>query len=368
MPAGSVAALAIVAKQLSDPSSAALSKPVEPRESIAELVRAAVPQLAANARGRALVQSIIETCLALPADGAAVPDLKLIDAALAEIRRALECFQPYAGVRKIATFGSARTAPDDPVYLIARDFAAAAAKAGFMIITGAGPGVMRACQEGAGRDRSFGVNIRLPFENVANEFIRGDGKLVEFKYFFTRKLFFLKESSAVVLFPGGFGTHDEGFEALTLVQTGKSKLVPIVFIDAPGGSFWSDWKRYVDDHILANALIDEDDLSLFRITDSIDDAVDEVRQFYRVYHSARFIRSRLVLRTNFPVSDRDLAAMSEEYAAILKGKPIARRQPYDEEHDEPLLLELPRLVLHFDMKSYGRLRQLIDRLNRSEKS
>jgi hypothetical protein len=191
----------IVTKPLSEPTPAIVPESAEPRESIAELVRSAVPQLGTNARGRALLQSIIETCLALPGDGAAVPDLKLIDAALAEIRRALDCFQPYAGVRKIATFGSARTAPDDPVYVIARDFAAAAAKAGFMIITGAGPGVMRACQEGAGRDRSFGVNIRLPFENVANEFIRGDGKLVEFKYFFTRKLFFLKESSAVVLFP-----------------------------------------------------------------------------------------------------------------------------------------------------------------------
>jgi len=150
------------------------------------------------------------------------------------------------------------------------------------------------------------------------------------------------------------------------VQTGKSHLVPIVFIDAPGGSFWSDWKRYVDDHILGNALIDEDDLSLFRITDNIDDAVEEVRRFYRVYHSARTIRNRLVVRTNFPISDRDVAALSDEFADILKGKAIARRQPYDEEHDEPLLLELPRLVLHFDMKSYGRLRQLLDRLNRSE--
>ena len=339
----------------------------ESQSRIADLVRS-VPELVTNARGRALLESILETCLALPSGGAAIPDLKLIDAALDEIRRALDCFQPYAGMRKIATFGSARTVSTDPVYALARDFSRAAAEAGFMIITGAGPGVMRACQEGAGRDRSFGVNIRLPFENVANEFIRGDGKLVEFKYFFTRKLFFLKESSAVVLFPGGFGTHDECFEALTLVQTGKSHLVPIIFIDAPGGTFWTDWKRYVDDQILRNSLIDPDDLSLFRITDRIDDAVNEVRRFYRVFHSARTIRNRLVVRTNCQVSDDDIAAISSEFADVLKGKPIARREPYDEEHDEPALLHLPRLVLHFDLKSYGRLRQLVDRLNRSEQS
>jgi uncharacterized protein (TIGR00730 family) len=331
---------------------------------IAELVRQ-IPELSRSSRGRALLEHILETCVAIARDGVAVPDLKLIDAALGEIRRALDCFQPYTGVRKIATFGSARTEPSDPVYALARDFSRAAAEAGFMIITGAGPGVMRACQEGAGRDRSFGVNIRLPFENVANEFIRGDDKLVEFKYFFTRKLFFLKEASAVALFPGGFGTLDECFEVLTLIQTGKSRLVPIVFVDAPGGTFWADWLRYVDDHLLGNALIDRDDLALFRMTDNVAEAVDEVKLFYRAYHSSRTIRNRLVVRTNFPVSDRDLAEISEQYAGILRDKPIARREPYDEEHDEPSLLALPRLVLHFDMKSYGRLRQLVNRLNES---
>jgi uncharacterized protein (TIGR00730 family) len=335
-----------------------------PSNGIAALVRQ-IPELATSPRGRVLLEHILETCVAIARDGVAVPDLKLIDSALGEIRRALDCFQPFSGVRKIATFGSARTSPSDPVYILARDFSRAAAEAGFMIITGAGPGVMRACQEGAGRDRSFGVNIRLPFENVANEFILGDDKLVEFKYFFTRKLFFLKEASAVVLFPGGFGTHDECFEVLTLVQTGKSRLVPIVFVDAPGGRFWADWKRYVDDHLLGNALIDREDLSLFRMTDDLGVAVEDVKRFYRVYHSSRTIRNRLVVRTNIRVSDRDIAEMSEQFAGILKGKPIARREPYDEEHDEPALLALPRLVLHFDMKSYGRLRQLVDRLNES---
>lgn len=316
-------------------------------------------------RRRALLESILATCVSLAHDGAAIPDLKLIDAALSEMRRALRCFAPYTSFRKVATFGSARSRPADPEYRLARDFAAAAARAGYMIITGAGPGVMRACQEGAGRERSFGVNIRLPFENVANEFIRGDDKLVEFKYFFTRKLFFLKESSAIVLFPGGFGTHDECFEALTLVQTGKSRMVPIIFMDVPGGTYWHTWNRYVEDHILAKALIDPEDLSIFRITDRIEDAVEEIDSFYRVYHSARTIRNRLVVRTRFPVSDSDIAGLSSEFSDILKGKPIVRHAPYEEEYDEPATLGLPRIVLHFDMKRYGRLRQLINRLNQS---
>ena len=336
----------------------------ELRSLVADLLETA-PGTEEDPRRRALLESILATCVALAGDGAAIPDLKLIDAALSEMRRALNCFARYSSIRKVATFGSARSRSSDPEYRLARDFAAAAARAGYMIITGAGPGVMRACQEGAGRERSFGVNIRLPFENVANEFIRGDDKLVEFKYFFTRKLFFLKESSAIVLFPGGFGTHDECFEALTLVQTGKSRMVPIVFIDVPGGTYWQTWNRYVEDHILAKSLIDPEDLSIFRITDRIEDAVEEIDSFYRVYHSARTIRNRLVVRTRFAISDSDIAALSCEFSDILRGKPIVRREPYEEEHDEPAILSLPRLVLHFDMKRYGRLRQLINRLNQS---
>lgn len=344
---------------------AAVSAPVEPSSLLTEIL-SRTSLAGADPRARALIESMISTCLRLGSDPVAIPDLKLIDRALAEIRKALSCFEPYETVRKIATFGSARTGPEDPEYALARDFACAAAEAGFMIITGAGPGVMRACQEGAGRDRSFGVNIRLPFENLPNEFIEGDDKLVEFKYFFTRKLFFLKESAAVVLFPGGFGTHDEGFEALTLVQTGKSRMVPIVFMDVPGGTFWQNWNGYVEKHILGKSLIDPDDLSLFRITDRVEDAVNEIRNFYRVYHSARTIRSRLVVRTNFIVSDGDLDDISREFSDILRGKAVSRREPYEEEYDEPALLDMPRLVLHFDMRSYGRLRQLLDRLNRSD--
>jgi len=331
----------------------------------------AISRLVAHSAGTAddqraapLVRSMIETCLALGGDGTDVPDLKLVDAALAEIRAALNCFRPYQDVRKVATFGSARTRPEDAEYVLARKFCNKIAEAGYMVITGAGPGIMHACQEGAGRERSFGVNIQLPFENMANEEIRGDSKLVDFKYFFTRKLFFLKESSAIVLFPGGFGTHDECFEALTLVQTGKSQMVPVVFLDAPRGTYWKTWDRYVRDHILRLGLISPEDLALYTITDSTDEAVREITTFYRTYHSSRTIRRKLVMRVNHEVAAEHLELLSQEFADILGGETITQRGPYEEEFDEPRLQSLPRLVLNFDMHGYGRLRQLIDRLNR----
>jgi uncharacterized protein (TIGR00730 family) len=314
-------------------------------------------------RVRRLVSSLLQTCIGLAGDGVEAHNLKLVDAALAEIRAALACFRRYPGRRKVTTFGSARTQPDEPQYVLAREFSRKIVEAGFMVITGAGPGIMNACQEGAGRDHSFGVNIRLPFENTANEVIRGDDKLVEFKYFFTRKLFFIKESSAVVLFPGGFGTHDESFEALTLVQTGKSHMVPIVFLDVRGGTYWRTWDRYVREHILRLGLISPEDLALYKVLEDPDEAVEELRDFYRVYHSSRFIRRRLVVRTNFEVGESALTCLSSEFADILRGKPIVKHDPYEEEADEPRLADLPRLVLHFDMRSYGRLRRLIDRLN-----
>ena len=343
-----------------------LRKKPEERDAMRATIHRLLDDIAPGAddtRVEPLIRSMIETCLGLATDEVEVHNLKLVDAALAEIRAALTCFRPYPGVRKVTTFGSARTRPEEPLYVLARTFSQKIAEAGFMIITGAGPGIMHACQEGAGRDSSFGVNIRLPFENIANDVIRGDQKLVEFKYFFTRKLFFIKESSAVVLFPGGFGTHDELFEALTLVQTGKSHMVPIVFLDVPGGTYWRTWDRYVREHILRLGLIGPGDLSLYKITEDPDDAVREIRNFYRVYHSSRFIRRRLVVRTNAPVADPVLTKLSERFADILGGRPIARHDPYPEEADEPRLTDLPRLVLTFDMSSYGRLRQLIDTLN-----
>ncbi len=341
-----------------------------PNETLPESIREAIASLIANVgrdgtdpRASRAVRSMIETSLAMLADNAAVADLKLVDAALAEIRQALRCFQPHGGVRKVTTFGSARTLPDQREYALARSFSKKIADAGYMVITGAGPGIMQACQEGAGRDRSFGVNIKLPFENVANETIRGDAKLVEFKYFFTRKLFFLKESSAIVLFPGGFGTHDECFETLTLVQTGKSQMVPIVFLDVPRGTYWKTWDRYVRDHLLRKGLIAEQDLALYKLTDSVDEAVREITNFYRTFHSARTIRGKLVVRLNHEVGPAQLELLGREFGDILSGPPVPAPGPFEEEFDEPTLADLPRIVLPFDMRSYGRLRMLIDRLN-----
>ena len=310
-----------------------------------------------------LLAKLIQTCLNLADDGIAVADLKLIESAMDEIRRGLACFRPYASVRKVTTFGSARTRPDTPTYDLARDFSRRIADAGFMVITGAGPGIMEACQQGAGRKRSFGVNIKLPFENAANPVIRGDRKLVDFKYFFTRKLFFLKESSAVVLLPGGFGTHDEGFETLTLVQTGKAQLMPIILLDIPGGDYWQGWDDYVRRHLLGRGLISPADLNLYSITDNVDTAVQHITDFYRCYHSSRVVRRRLVLRTTQKLGETALASLSEEFSDILGGQSIRQRGVFKEEFDEPALDGLTRLVTHFDMESYGRLRTLIDRLN-----
>jgi uncharacterized protein (TIGR00730 family) len=314
-------------------------------------------------RSKRMVRSMIETALAFGSDGVAVRDLKLVDAAMSEIRDALERFAPYGQTRKVTVFGSARTRQDDPEYVLAREFGRRVAEAGFMVITGAGPGIMEAANAGAGRDMSFGVNIKLPFEQMANPVIAGDEKLTDFKYFFTRKLFFLKESSGLVLFPGGFGTHDEGFETLTLIQTGKSQMVPIIFIEEPKGTYWKTFHQYVQEHLLRKGMISPEDLYLYTVTDDLDEAVGVLRQFYRVYHSARMIRGRLVIRTNHPVEAPVLEDLSNEFADILGQSHIRSREPYEEEQDEPELLHLPRLVLQFDMRSYGRMRRLIDRLN-----
>jgi uncharacterized protein (TIGR00730 family) len=292
-----------------------------------------------------------------PSDG----DFKLVNAAIKELRHALRVFAPYEGIRKVSVFGSARTQRGAPDWLQAERFAEAMAQHGWMVITGAGGGIMQAAQGGAGRDASFGVNIRLPFEQAANEVIAGDAKLVNFRYFFTRKVSFVRHSHAIALFPGGFGTHDEGFEALTLIQTGKSEMLPVVFVDAPGGDYWRDWAKYVNDHLLGRKLISPNDVALFRVTDSVDEAVAEVTRFYRNYHSSRYVGDRLVLRVQQAPSADALAALSREFADLLvRGAIEASAELPEEQGDEP---GLARLVLHFDRKSLGRLRRLIDRVN-----
>lgn len=232
-----------------------------------------------------------------------------------------------------------------------------------MVITGAGPGIMRACNEGSGRDRSFGINIRLPFEQAANDIINDDPKLVNFKYFFTRKLMFVKEADAIALFPGGFGTHDEGFESLTLVQTGKSRPIPIVFIDAPGGTYWQTWQKYVERHLLDEGMISPADMRLFKVTDDLDEAVHEIEHFYRRYHSSRYVRDLLVIRLNEPLEAEVLQALNEEFADIVAEGRMRQTAALPEEAGDPELASKPRLVFHFARRAFGRLRMLIDALN-----
>jgi uncharacterized protein (TIGR00730 family) len=308
-----------------------------------------------------LVREICVTAIKLLQEQAPRGDLKLVNSSLKEIRHALRVFAPWAHVRKVSVFGSARTPAGSPEYEQARRFGEAIAGAGWMVITGAGDGIMGAAQGGAGRERSFGVNIRLPWEQAANETIRDDKKLIRFRYFFTRKLFFMKEAHAIVLFPGGFGTHDEGFEALTLLQTGKSELVPVVFVDAPGGSYWADWNRYVETHLRARALVSPNDLSLYKVTDDVEAAVREVLRFYANYDSSRYVGDRLVIRVKRAPDPAQLEKLNAEFGDLLIDGRIETGTALPEENGEAA--DLPRLLLHFHRHDFGRLRQLVDRLN-----
>jgi uncharacterized protein (TIGR00730 family) len=312
-----------------------------------------------------LVQQIRETADKLLRDNATRGDVKMLSTALKELRYSFKVFTPYRNVRKVTVFGSARLPASHPAYAVAVEFSRRIAEAGYMVITGAASGIMEAGHVGAGRERSIGVNILLPFEQQANAVIRGDLKLMHLKYFFTRKLLFVKESDAVALFPGGFGTQDECFEVLTLVQTGKSHLFPIVMVEEPGGDYWKLWHQYVRDVLQGGGLISPDDLSLYRITDSVDEAVDEVLTFYRVYHSMRYVGGDLVLRLRHRLPDELLERIRTEFAGILVSGTFEQTSALPAEANDTQVADLPRLRFHFDRRSLGRLRQLIDLVNRA---
>jgi uncharacterized protein (TIGR00730 family) len=310
-----------------------------------------------------LVADVIENALKLLKDVDHRGDVKVIQTALRELRYAFRLFAPYYETRKVSIFGSARLRPGVVEYQQAVELGRKLAEAGFMVITGAGPGIMQAGHEGAGVERSFGANIRLPWEQSANPVIAEDKKLVTFKYFFTRKLIFLRHSDAIVLFPGGFGTMDEGFEALTLMQTGKSRPMPLVLVDKPGGTFWKTWEKNIREHLLRNMLISEEDVHLYQITDSPDEAVKWIKRFYRNFHSTRFVRDQLVIRLQHAPSESALEALNEDFADIITGTPFKVIPPTPEETDDRDNLTLVRVAFGFDRRSYGRLRQLIDALN-----
>ena len=314
--------------------------------------------------GAELVRQMMVSVLGLAREEASTGDLKLLNSALKELRHAIRVFEPYRERRKLSTFGSARTRRDDPAWEQARLFSARMAEEGWMTITGGGGGIMEAAQTGAGRDDSFGVNIQLPFEQLPNPVIKDDPKLINFRYFFSRKVTFVKESHAIALFPGGFGTLDEGFEALTLIQTGKSELLPVVCIDAPGGEYWRGFEDYLRRDLAGRGMITEADCSLFHVTDDVEDAVAEILGFYRNYHSSRYVGERLVIRLCRAPRASELELLNDEFADLLVRGRIDATEPLRQEGDEAA--GLPRIALHFDRRSVGRLRELVDRLNAFE--
>jgi uncharacterized protein (TIGR00730 family) len=309
------------------------------------------------------VADIVENALKLLTDVKDSGDVRIIKIALRELRYAFRLFAPFIGKRKVTIFGSARTQPDAPEYQQAVEFGRKISAAGFMVITGAGSGIMQAGHEGAGPAKSFGVNIRLPWEQTANPVIAEDKKLVTFRYFFTRKLIFIRHSDAIVLFPGGFGTFDEGYEALTLMQTGKSQLMPLVLVDKPGGTFWKTWDANVRGLLLKAKLISPDDVNLYQITDSPDEAVNIITRFYRNFHSTRFVKDQLVIRLKKPPTAPALAAMNRDFADIIVDGKIEVIQPTPDEVEDGDNLELARIAFPFNRRDCGRLRQLLDVIN-----
>lgn len=314
-----------------------------------------------------LAREIVITALKLGREQVSRLDRKIVEASLKEMRHAFRVFAPYKGIRKVTMFGSSRTELDDPAYVAARDFSRAIAARDWMVITGAGPGIMAAGNEGAGEDMSFGVNIRLPFEAEPNPYIAKSTKLINFKYFFTRKLTFMKEADAFVLLPGGFGTMDEAFELLTLVQTGKTNLCPIIMLDEPNGTYWQGLSDFIHAELVERAYVNADDVHLYTITDDVEEAVYEIEEFYRAYHSQRMVGRTLILRLNEEPEDGLLERLSEEFSDLLHD-PLARVPPTDQEVRDEDVPDLPRIAVLFDRQHTGRLRQLIDSLNQSSKS
>jgi len=327
-------------------------------EAIAQLIES-VGGDADSFDGR-MIAEMVATSLKLIPDGHDTGQLKLLNRALKEMRYAYRVFNQYRGPRKISIFGSARTPEHHPDYLAAKTFSAEMARHGWMCITGAGDGIMKAGHEGPRRDASFGLSIRLPFETTANTVIDGDPKLINFRYFFTRKLMFISHSDAVAVFPGGFGTQDELFEALTLVQTGKSNVVPVVLIEGENRDYWENWNEYIMGNLEHNGWISPEDPGLYYLAPTVEHAVEHVSRFYRVYHSSRYVGDRFVIRLNHPLSEARIASLNDEFQDLLASGRIESTDSLEDEQDH---LELPRVVFHHNRRHYGRLRAMIDRIN-----
>jgi uncharacterized protein (TIGR00730 family) len=329
-----------------------------PRAKIDELL-----ELAGATRNRDLLVDIVRTAIGLAGDDVDRLDLKITASALREMRMAFAMFRPYHDTAKVTIFGSARTLPDDPLYIQTKRMAADLAAEGWMVVTGAGPGIMAAGIEGAGRENSFGITIRLPFEEAANEFIQGDDKLVAMKYFFTRKLMLVKESAGFVALPGGFGTQDETFELFTLQQTGKSVPAPVVLLDTPGGTYWQGWLRFVTEELVANGLVSPGDLDLFLITDDVDEACAEITGFYRNYHSIRWSGDRLIVRMRHAPDERQLVELNERHAHLLVEGAIEIAEPTPAERSGNDHLALARISMVYDKYRQSSIHSIIRDVN-----
>jgi uncharacterized protein (TIGR00730 family) len=328
-----------------------------------------VRQLVADwgaAKSPELIEEMIITALQMAQDKMGTADLKLMSRSLKEMRLAAKVFSKYRQFRKVCVFGSARTPPSEAQYKVAEDFAREMVASNYMVITGAGDGIMGAAQRGAGREHSFGLNIRLPFEQHANVTIEGDAKLIDFNYFFTRKLNFVKETHAFALFPGGFGTMDEAFEALTLMQTGKARIIPVVLLDRPDGTYWQTWMTFLTEHLFKFGYIDTEDFHLFKIVPGVAEAVQEILHFYSVYQSSRWVGEQLVIRLSRKLSAAALIDLNKRFSDIVRSGEIIQGNALRQEKNEPEILDLPRLILTPHRRSFGRFRQLIDAINAAD--
>jgi uncharacterized protein (TIGR00730 family) len=325
-----------------------------------------ISQLASKSnsnRSEHLLREILTTSVKLGKESADTGDLKLVNNTLKELRYSFKIFSPYRAVKKVIIFGSARSKANSAEYRLAEEFSRKLTAKGYMIVTGGGPGVMEAGNKGAGKGKDFALNIRLPFEQKPNPYIDEKEKLINFKYFFTRKLIFVKETDATALFPGGFGTLDEGFEMITLMQTGKSRPRPIVLMEPQGSTYWLSWLDFVKKQLVKKGFIKKEDLQLFKISKSADQAISLIDDFYRVYHSIRYVLGTAVLRLNREISNSTLKLINREFKDILSSGEIRRCLPTEKEVQEKEFLDLPRLAMNFNLRDYGRLCQLIQVIN-----
>lgn len=320
-------------------------------------------KLCSSSGTESLLQEILTTCVKLGTESGDIGDLKLVNNCLKELRYSFKIFSAYRNIKKAIIFGSARSKKESAEYKMAEEFAEKITKKGYMVVTGGGSGVMEGGNKGAGPGKDFALNIRLPFEQKPNPFLDQKERLINFKYFFTRKLIFIKETDATALFPGGFGTNDEGFEALTLMQTGKSRPRPVVLMEPEGSTYWSGWIRFINEELVRNGFINKQDLNLFQVARSADQAVKYIEIFYKVYHSLRYVAGLTVLRLNRPLSGKALKCINYEFKDILTEGRIMPSPALKEELENGEYPDLPRLVMKFNLRDYGRLFELIRVIN-----